>query len=152
MKEIIVTADLGHLKAYQLFRSNEFDETSARVELIKSFDQIGAHEKKADKVSDAEGRFRRSGSSASYDSAGSGERHNTAIENRKRLIKNMAYTINMLLKVERPEAWHLAAGKTINNGLLSNLEPTAKGKLGQNLKADLTNLNKADLLGRFYTD
>jgi len=148
MQELIVTADLGHFKAYKLIKSRK-DNVTPRVELLKCFDNLEAHERISEKMSDAAGRFRRAGAGAGYNSAGSGERHNMDTETKKRLIKKMAECIDSMMKGEDCDAWHLAAGSDINNALLRNLSPYAKERLINNIKSDLTKLTKSEIVERF---
>lgn len=148
MQELIVTADLGHFKAYKLIKSRKGNITP-RVEMLKCFDNIEAHERISEKMSDAAGRFRRANADASYNTAGYGERHNMEKETKRRIIKKMAECIDSMMKGEDCDAWHLAAGSDINNELLRNLSPYAKERLINNIKSDLTKLTKSEIVERF---
>jgi hypothetical protein len=53
-KIIIITADLGHFKAYRITKDPL--ETSPIVTLIESYDSIEGHGKLGDKLSDAAGK------------------------------------------------------------------------------------------------
>lgn len=144
MKKIIIVADLGHFKAYEVSK-NPLE--SPRIELKRSYDIIGAHGRMREKLSDEAGRFAMKGGKKGL--KGYGEPHNIELENRKKLIKQIASDINELIKNEKPSEWHLAASKSINNQILDNLEPAIKELLGKNIMADLTKKHKSELLDYF---
>ena len=121
---------------------------SARVALIESYDTIEGHGKMGDKVSDSAGRFRRAegikGSAKGY-----GEPHNLETEKEKRLIKLIAKAINELIADADCNSWGLAASASINKQIIENLGPDIKGRLGKSVTANLTNVDKSEILGYF---
>ena len=82
---IIITADLGHFKAYRV--TEDPPDISPRVTLIESYDSVEGHGKLGDKLSDAGGRFRRSAGKDEV-AKGSGERHNIELGKGKETLKN----------------------------------------------------------------
>jgi hypothetical protein len=144
MKKIIIVADLGHFKAYEVSKN---PMESPRIELKKSYDIIEAHGKLGDKLSDEAGRFGVNGGKKGI--KGYGEPHNIKLENKKRLIKQIAGDINDLIKRARLSRWYLAASKNINNQLIENLEPSVRTRLEKNVMADLTKKHKSEILDYF---
>ena len=141
--KLVVVTDLGSLKAYRLDR-NELNRTP-RLELLQDVAWAAAHEKLADKLSDRAGRFANGGASG----ASSGERHNIALEHRKRLVKQLAERVSVLIRPEDVDACYFAASKEINHLILQELDPRARAKIEKNVPADLTKLDKGELLNRF---
>lgn len=144
MNKIIFTVDLGHFKAYRMFK-NPFE--SARIELIKSFDSIEAHEKLSESLTDQAGRFGLSGGKMGV--KGNGEAHSITNENSKRMTKRIAGNIERIVKSEESEGWCLAAPKALNNQILDNLDKSIKDRLQKNVSADLTKKSKTEVLRYF---
>lgn len=142
---LIITADLGHFKAYRITKE---PLESPRVTLIDSYDSIEGHGKLGDKLSDAAGRFRRGGGKKES-AKGAGERHNIELETKKKIIKMIAKDIDDLIVSEQCEKLYLAAGEKINSQIVENLKPEVKTKLVKNITADLTKIDKSEILGHF---
>ena len=145
-KTIIITTDLGHFKAYRV--TKDPPDISPRVTLIKSYDSIEGHGKLGDKLSDAGGRFRRSGGKDEV-AKGSGERHNIELEMEKKLSKMIAKDIDALIESENCDEWYLASAKKINRKIIDNLKPEVKDRLVKNITADLTGVGKSEILSHF---
>ena len=143
---IIITADLGHFKAYRI--TEDPPDRSPRVTLIESYDSIEGHGKLGEKLSDAGGRFRRSGGKDEV-AKGSGERHNIEREMEKKLSKMIAKDIDALIESEDCDTWYLASGKKINRKIIDNLKPEVKERLVKNITADLTGVGRSDILSHF---
>lgn len=150
MDKVIVLTDLGRLVAYKLMIDPDGIQ-SPRIEMIRCIECPEARTRTSDRLSDSAGRFRRAGKADNGTRAGYGERHNMQSETQRRLVKTAADQISSILTTEGSPPWHLAAAKGINNALLGALTPEAKSLLRKNLKADLTNLSKSDVLNRFIT-
>jgi hypothetical protein len=145
-KTIIITADLGHFKAYRI--TKEPPDISPRVTLIKSYDAIDGHSKLGEKLSDAAGRFKRGGAKDET-AMGSGERHNIELETKNRLVKMIAKNIDAVIFSEKCEKWYLAAGKKINRNIIESLNPDVKARLNKNVNADLVKIDKSQILIHF---
>ncbi|MEW6602734.1 MAG: host attachment protein [Nitrospirota bacterium] len=144
-KTIIIVADLGHFKAYRITQK---PMESPRVVLIENYDSIEGHGRIVDKLSDMGGRFGRGGVKEAA-AMGSGERHNMETETEKRLIKMIAKNIDALIAGEQCGVWHLAAAKKINRQVIGRLNPAIKAKLEKNITADLTKIDKSEILDYF---
>ncbi len=143
---IIITANLGHFKAYRV--TQDPPDISPRVTLIESHDSIEGRGKLGDKLSDASGRFRRSGGKDEV-AKGSGERHNIELEMEKKLSKMIARYIDALIENEKCDEWYLASAKKINRKIIDNLKPDVKDRLVKNITADLTGVARSEILTHF---
>jgi len=142
MGEILIVTDLGHFKAYEVI---EEPMESSRLELIKEFQNIEAHKRMGEKLSDEPGRFGREQGGGQI-IKGFGEDHNLQAETEKKLIKAIAREIDKIIKKYSCTKWHLAAEKTINNRILEGIDKDVYGYLDKNIKADLTKKGKKELL------
>jgi len=122
---------------------------STRLELIKSFDSLDAHEKLSDSLTDQAGRFGLSGGKMGV--KGNGEAHSINIENSKRMTKRkrIAGNIATIVKNEGCEVWCLAAPKAVNNQILDNLDKSVRERLHKNVSADLTKMSKMEVIRYF---
>ena len=147
-KTLLVVADLGCFKAFRL--ENHQPNQTPRLEPVEEFNNADAHDKLVDKVTDLSGRFRLSGGGSSARGAMSdGERHNIALESRKRLVRQLAQRLNALARSPEVERCLLAASLEINHQLVEELEPQVRAKIEKNVPADLTKLERAEILRHF---
>ena len=145
---LVVVMDLGCFKAFRL--ENNQPHQTPRLELIEEFNSPDAHEKLVDKVSDLSGRFPRGAGVPNATGAMSdGERHNIELESRKRLVRQLARRLDALLRSKDFECCLLAASREINHQLLEELEPQVRAKIEKNVPADLTKLDRAEILRHF---
>jgi hypothetical protein len=144
MNKIVVVADLGHFNAYMLSKT---PQGTGKLDLIESFDSVEAHGKYSEKVTDQAGKFG-SASGKSW-AKGYGEAHNIDIENERRTVKNIAKTINKIIREEKCDGWHLAAEKAINGQIVDCLDAEVKAKLEKNIAADFTKVEKSEIINRF---
>ena len=145
-RTIIITADLGHFKAYRV--TEDPPDISPRVTLIESYDSIEGHGKLGDKLSDAGGRFRGAGGKDEV-AKGSGERHNIKLETENKISKMIAKDIDAVIENEDCDEWYLASVKKINRKIIDNLKPEVKDRMVKNITADLTGVSKSEILSHF---
>jgi len=150
MSELIIVADLGHMKAFRMTR-NPLGLESPKIELIKSCAFIEAHAKSSDKFSDSAGRYY-VGSGKKGTGAGFGEPHNIESEAEKRFIAQFAEDIKTLILKEGCEKWYFAADSGINGRIIDKLDSSIRAKLKKNIAANLTKASKSRILGRFAND
>jgi hypothetical protein len=145
MNKIVVIADLGHLKAYKLSKT---DQGTVKLDMIESIDFSEAKGKFSDKYSDQSGNF---GGAIGKNAAatGFGEAHGIATEKEKRLVKSIAQSINRIIRADNCAGWYMAAVKTINNQVVAFLDNEVKTRLEKNISADLTKTPKSELIARF---
>ena len=145
---LVVVADLGCFKAFRL--ETHHPNQMPHLELVEEFNSTDAHNKLVDKVTDLAGRFPHSAGAANTRGARSdGERHNIELESRKRLVRQLAQRFNALARNPEVECCLLAASREINHQLLEELEPQVRAKIEKNVPADLTKLERAEILRHF---
>ncbi len=145
MNKIIIVVDLGHFKAYRVSKA---PMESTKTTLIESYDSVEGHGKLGEKLSDRAGRFRR-GEGKKGAATGYGAQHNLKLETEKRLIKLIVKDINALIAREKCKKWNLAAASRINRQIIDNLKPSVKTKLHKSITADLTKIDKSEILSFF---
>jgi hypothetical protein len=118
---------------------------------MEAFDNADAHDRLVDKVSDLAGRFPKGmvANGAAGGVMSQGERHNIALEQRKRLTRRLAERLNVLMRRDDFDTCLFAASKEINHQLLGELDPAARAKIEVNVAADLTKIDKSQLLQHF---
>jgi hypothetical protein len=147
---LLVVADLGGYKAFKFDNddNNRPVHRPPRLEFLEEFDNASAHGHLVDKVSDLAGRFPR-GNGASGGAMADGERHNIELESRKRHVRQLAQRLNSLARNHDIDRCFLAASKEINHQLLEELDPEVRLKIEKNIPADLTKLERTDILSHF---
>lgn len=146
--DILITADLGHLKAYRV----SADELTGKPHIQILADQVlpEAHKKLADIETDEPGRYSvRTGKIALGRPAG--EQNTLELEIRKRSLCQLAREIESLLHRENSEGrrWGLAACSEVLPRLLEKLSPATRERLVKTIPSDLTKLDKEAVLVRF---
>lgn len=144
---LLVVADLGGYKAFKI--ENPEANRSPRLGFVDQFENAGAHGRIGDRVSDLSGRFPRGTGTRSGAAMSDGERHNIELETRKRLVRQLAQRLNVLASKQDIDRCFLAASKEINKQLLEELDPRVRAKIEKNVPADLTKLERGELLRRF---
>jgi hypothetical protein len=145
---LVIVTDLGCFKAFQL--ENNHPHPTRHLKLVEEFNNADAHGKLGDKVTDLSGRFpRRAGVAGAREAMSDGERHNIELESRKRLVRQLAQRFNLLARGPEVECCLLAASREINHQLLEELEPAVRAKIEKNVPADLTKLERAEILRHF---
>ena len=143
-KQLLIVTELGSFKAYTV--DNSRMHTTARLELIEHYTPKQPLRKMADKRSDLAGRYRAPGGKGNTPS---GERHNIELEERKRLIRQLAKRLDVLMGDGDVESCYLAASKGIDQQILGALSNVAHAKIKRNLPVDLIKTSKAKLLEYF---
>jgi protein required for attachment to host cells len=145
--KLIILTDLGSLKAYRLIR----DELSStpRLELTESFDTLDAHGRLADKVTDMAGRFPVAAGAGPAVAASNGENHNLKTELQRRVIRQLAESVDRLVKQQKPPIWFFAAPKEINRQIVDQLDTDVRSRMKKNVGADLIKVDKSDVMGYF---
>jgi hypothetical protein len=145
---LVVITDLGCFKAYRL--ENHQPNQSVRLLPVEEYNNAEAHDKLVEQVTDLAGRFpRATGASIASGAMSDGERHNIELERRKRMVRQLAQRLNALLRSNDVETCFLAASREINRQLIEELEPQARAKILKNVPADLTKLDRAQILRHF---
>jgi hypothetical protein len=145
---LVIVTDLGCFKAYRL--ENHQPKPTRRLLPVEEFNNADAHGKLVEKVTDLSGRFPRStGASGASGVMSDGERHNIQLEARKRMVRQLAQRLNALARAKNVDACLLAASREINHQLLQELEPQVRAKIEKIIPADLTKLDRTEILRHF---
>ena len=147
-KTLLVSADLGHLKAYRLIQDNG-EPGRPQIERIQT-ETTDATSHLSEVVTDQAGQFRKRSIPAGTDDRSDGEPHNLTLERRRRALKAIVRDISRLIAREKPQEWLLAAGKDINQRLVEALDDNARARLKKNVQANLTKLSSAQMLAHFH--
>ena len=148
MNTLLVVADLGGFKAFKLENNNHLNRTP-RLEMLEHFENVQAHGRLVEKVTDLSGRFPRGTGLKNNGAMSDGERHNIELESRKRQVRQMAQRLNAMARHKDVERCFLAASREINHQLLEELEPKVRAKIVKNVPADLTKLDRPEILRHF---
>jgi hypothetical protein len=149
MNSIIITANLGHLKAYRLLQT---PTRGPKLEIVDEVEFPEAHGRFSEKVADKAARSHigeRVGVTpqiAPIDTA------RAELETQQRLIKLIAERIETILKRERPEIWDFAATSEIQKAILEKINPALREHLHWTDAADLTKLPADKVLPQFIGD
>ncbi len=144
---LIVVVDLDQLKAYRV--GDDPFHSNPRLELVEQFN-TGASRKLVEEATDLAGRFPRA--TVSHKIMGgmsAGERHNIELEKRKRCLRMLGKRISALLGDPAVERCFLAASREMINALLEEIPMQARSKIEIALRANLTKVDKTELLGHF---
>src|SRR5437762_9399988 len=117
-RKLLVTADLGQLKAYQIEEDEQFSKP--RVKFIEQR-STAVTRHLSDEVTDQAGQFRKGSFPSGPSDRSDGEPHNLQLERRRRALRTVAEDISELVRGEQVQNWHLAAGKDINHALIEAL-------------------------------
>lgn len=138
--KFIIVADLQHLKIFNVKQDPMKRES---LELVEGSENLNAHKRVSEKVSDRKGNFQ------SDQGSGSGEDHNMVLEEERRRIKEIANDVSEFLQKNSHESWCFAAPKAINNKIVELLDNEVKASMKSNLSSDLTNIPSNQLLEHF---
>ena len=141
---VVVVTDLGNFKAYKLEKT---PLNTPRLVLMEEFLPVDGHGKILDKVSDQAGRYH-SGTHGKWGSPW-GEPHNIELEQRKRVIRQIAGELENVLTADGVEGCYFAAAKETHNQILDTLSKSAREKIIKDIPADFTKIEKSELLERF---
>ncbi len=146
---LVVVADLGCLKAYRLDTTPV--QHTPRLELIEEYMNNGGVARPTEVNTDSSGRFPRGGAHP-VGGMSDGERHNLALEQRKRLVRQLAGRLRHLLQEPGAGDCYLAASREIHNHLLDELDPAMRVRIVRSVHADLTKVDKGELLAHFTSN
>jgi hypothetical protein len=141
---VIVVTDQGNFKAFKLERT---EMNTPRLTLLEEFLPVNGHGKLLDKVSDQAGRYHNTGHGKW--ATPWGEPHNIELEQRKRLIRQLADELQNVLGSSDIDGCYFAASKDVHNQILDALPRESRAKILKDVSADLTKVDKSELLQHF---
>src|SRR5437763_4786256 len=143
---IIITADRGSLKAYQV---NETPTRGPSLKLIQAFDITDAHGKLVDKVSDLAGRFAVTDSAGSHRGAASIAESKLETETDRRINRELADEITKVINQSGKEGWAFAASPEIHSAIVDLLPDRVRNRIVEHVKSGLVKVEPAKLRNHF---
>jgi hypothetical protein len=143
---IIITADRGSLKAYQV---NETPTRGPSLKLIQAFDVTAAHGRLLDKVTDQAGRFAASENAGAQRGAASIAETKLENETDRRINKELADQITKIINGSGKEGWAFAAAPEIHSAIVDLLPDRVRNRIVEHVKADLVKVEPAKLPNHF---
>lgn len=146
--KLVVLTDLGALKAYKVTR----DELNGhpRIDLIQNFENVSAHQRMSDTLSDRAGRFP-VGNGIAAGQMSHGENHGLETETEKRLIELLSSRVNEIVGGSDAPYFYFAAPAQINQRVVDGFRPDVRAKMQKNVTSDLIKTVKSELLSRFQS-
>lgn len=145
-KKLMVLADLGHLKAYQIEESDRF--STPRLELLDQWaSDVPNHLR--EEVTDQAGQYRKGSVTAGASNTSDGDEHNLDLERRRRAAKAIAKRVTHLMNRQEFDGCYFAAPGEIRNSILDELDPRNRARIEKNVAANLTRLNTSEVLAHF---
>jgi hypothetical protein len=141
---LLIVTDLGLLKAYRL---EPREEGSPRLTLIEQFVLEPAHQRLTQQLTDSAGR--RAAPPGNMGGGTMADSHNLLLENRRRLIRQLAQKIETLANSNSSDGFWLAAQKEILHPLVDSLTRGVRDRIEKSLPEDLTKLEPKQMLGHF---
>jgi hypothetical protein len=147
---IIVVADRGEMKIYEV---DHFRESPRRRPPLRLIDQLQieeAHQKYAERFTDRAGSFPNQRSAHQGNSAA--ERLPLREETESRILRRLADHLGEVLRAHESPAWALAASAEVSRALLEQMDSMHRRNLRQQVPRDLVKTPVANLLEHFETD
>lgn len=147
---IIVVADRGEMKIYQVDHLRESPQRRPPLRLIDQLQIEEAHQRYAERFTDRAGSFPNKGSARQGNSMA--ERLPLQEETESRILRRLADHLGDVLRSHESPAWALAASAEVSRALLEQLDPAHRRNLRQQVPRDLVKVPVANLLEHFETD
>lgn len=143
---IIITADRGSLKAYQV---NETPTRGPSLKLIQAFDITDAHGRLLDKVTDQAGRFAVAEASGAQRGQASIAESKLENETGRRINRELADQIAKVVNGSGKEGWAFAAPSEIHSAIVDLLPGRVRDRIVEHVKSDLVKVEPAKLHTHF---
>ena len=143
---IVITADRGSLKAYQV---NETPTRGASLQLIQAFDITDAHGRLVDKVTDLAGRFPITEAAGAHRGPASIAESKLQTETDRRINKELADQIVKIINGSGKEGWSFAAPPEIHGAIVDLLPGRVRDRIVEHVKSDLVKVEPAKLSSHF---
>lgn len=144
--KLVVLADLGTLKAYKVTRDELHGHP--RIDLVENMENVSAHQRISDTVTDQAGRFGVANGVTSGQMS-HGENHNLKTENEKRSIDLLSHRVNDIVGGSDAAHFYFAAPAAINQRVVDGFSPAVRAKMQKNLSSDITKIDKSEVMARF---
>lgn len=143
---IVITADRGSLKAYQV---NETPTRGPSLKLVQAFAITDAHGRLLDKVTDQAGRFPVTETAGPHRGQASIAESKLQSETERRINKELADQITKVINGSGREGWAFAAPSEIHSAVVDLLPGRVRDRIVEHVKADLVKVEPAKLPAHF---
>ena len=143
---IVITADRGSLKAYQV---NETPTRGPSLKLVQAFAITDAHGRLFDKVTDQAGRFPVTETAGPHRGQASIAESKLQSETERRINKELADQITKVINGSGREGWAFAAPSEIYSAVVDLLPGRVRDRIVEHVKADLVKVEPAKLPAHF---
>ena len=143
---IVITADRGSLKAYQV---NETPTRGPSLKLIQAFDITDAHGRLIDKLTDAAGCFPVTEGAGAHRGPASIAESKLQTETERRINKELADQITKVVNGSGKEGWSFAAPAEIHSAIVDLLPDRVRDRIVEHVKSDLVKVEPAKLPAHF---
>lgn len=143
---IVITADRGSLKAYQV---NETPTRGPSLKLIQAFAITDAHGRLIDKVTDQAGRFPVTETAGPHRGQASIAESKLENETERRINKELADQITKVINGSGKEGWAFAAPSKIHSAIVDLLPDRVRNRIIEHVKSDLVKVEPAKLPNHF---
>lgn len=148
MSKLIVITDLGTFKAFKL--EKDAFSSSPRLEVVDAWETVFGDDRISRRLSDQAGQFGKGSKGfAGINDMANGERHNIELENRRRSVKEISQKFSELLANGEFDGCYFAAAEEINKTIVDQLTPAAKAKIEKNVRSNLVNADREQILSQF---
>lgn len=144
--KLLIVADLGRMKAYRLEENRMWSQP--RLTLLEDF-ETDVTQHLSEQLTDQAGRYRK-GTNDAHSVISDGEQHNIDLERRRRAVKVIAKKIEDLMEQHTEmDGCYLAADSRINQPILGEMSPGARGKIKKTVTANLSKLDASNVVAQF---
>lgn len=143
---LVITADRGSLKAYQV---NETPTRGPSLKLVQAFDITDAHGRLGDKVTDLAGRFPVTEGAGTHRGPASIAESKLQTETERRINKELADQIAKIINGSGKEGWSFAAPAEIHSAIVDLLPDRVRNRIVEHVKSDLVKVEPAKLANHF---
>jgi hypothetical protein len=143
---IVITADRGSLKAYQV---NATPTRGPSLQLVQAFDITDAHSRLIDKVTDFAGRFPVTEMAGPHHGAASIGESKLQTETERRINKELADQIAKIINGNGGKGWSFAAAPEIHTAIVDLLPDRVRSRIVEHVKSDLVKVEPAKLPNHF---
>ncbi|HEX4639267.1 MAG TPA: host attachment protein [Chthoniobacterales bacterium] len=143
---IVITADRGSLKAYEV---NETPTRGPSLKLIQAFDITEAHGRLLDKLTDQAGRFPVTETAGPHRGQASIAESKLENETERRINKELADQIAKVINGSGREGWAFAAPSEIHAAVVDLLPDRVRDRIVEHVKSDLVKVEPAKLANHF---
>lgn len=144
-EKYFVIVDRRHVRIYR--EETAPGQITPRLSVAHAVDLVDGHGNYWDNDTDQAGRFQ--GSKGRPAGMSIDERLPMQEERERRIVDQLATTIEKFFAARPAAVWHFAAGPMLHNNVLEQLTPPVRERLDRSVQKELANVPTAELRGHF---